>query len=125
MTHATDKLSAYLDKAMPEAELDTIAEHLGACPECRTRLEELRDVSGRVSGLPERELPPGYFERLDRRRRPGAAPAPSRARLKIAVALAASAIVVVTLGLAFRRLVPGFFGDVQLMMSGAAGSQKP
>jgi len=64
--HAADRLSAYLDGELPEADRLAVEAHLRGCPECARHLEELRAVDAAARAL-EVEAPPGYFDSLPAR----------------------------------------------------------
>ncbi len=55
-THWTDRLSDYLDGALPPAERSSLEAHLGTCAECAHVLDELRAVVSRTRGL--QDTPP-------------------------------------------------------------------
>lgn len=63
-----EKLSAYLDGALPDLERKTLEEELSRSEEMRLELEALRAVSGAVKGLPKEALPAGFMARLAARR---------------------------------------------------------
>ena len=69
MEHVKEKLSEFLDRELPEAEVRLVEAHLAACAGCREALEELKAVSRLVGGLPKEPLPEGFMSRLERRRR--------------------------------------------------------
>ncbi|MGH9161032.1 MAG: anti-sigma factor family protein [Vicinamibacteraceae bacterium] len=54
-----ERLSAYLDGALPEAEREAVETHLTACAACRARLQTLRAVKHALARLPSCEEPPG------------------------------------------------------------------
>jgi anti-sigma factor RsiW len=64
----SDRLSAYLDDELDQAERSAIETHLAACDECASALEALREVKSRARTLedrpPERDLWPGIEARL-------------------------------------------------------------
>ena len=64
----SDRLSAYLDDELDQAERSAIETHLAACDECAGALEALREVKSRARTLenrpPERDLWPGIEARL-------------------------------------------------------------
>lgn len=68
-----EKLSAYLDGALPEAKRRDLESRLAGSTELRQELEALRAVSKSVKDLPKSPLPPGYMARLQARRARGAA----------------------------------------------------
>lgn len=71
-----EKLSAYLDNALTDAERRAVELEISRSEEMRLELEALRAVSGAVKGLPREKLPAGFLARLEARRtREGAAPA--------------------------------------------------
>jgi hypothetical protein len=61
--HEHERLSAYLDDALPPRERAQVAAHIHACAECAGRLAELAAVDGAVASMPS-EAPQGYFEAL-------------------------------------------------------------
>jgi len=64
----TDRLSAYLDGELDEAERRRLEAHLADCDECRSILADLREIVARAAALeatpPARDLWPGIRERL-------------------------------------------------------------
>lgn len=74
--HVLDELHALLDGELAPARRREVEGHVDACQSCRAELSQLREVSAMVRSLPERPLPQGFMQKLQRRR---AAPAPSRA----------------------------------------------
>src|SRR5262245_54288947 len=63
----TDRLTPYVDKALPPAERDEVEQHLDACPPCRASAEReqggravLRERAGQLRDEP---LPPGLRTR--------------------------------------------------------------
>ncbi len=103
MTMGCDKqcLSEYIDGGLAEPARRRVEDHLSACGGCRAALEELREVCRMLKCLPREPLPPGFLQRLERRRRetPDSAPSsfllPYPARM---AAYAASAAVVMLVG---------------------------
>lgn len=69
-----EKLSAYLDGALPDLERKTLEEELSRSEEMRLELEALRAVSASVKGLPKEPLPAGFMARLEARRARDAKP---------------------------------------------------
>ncbi|OGR46325.1 MAG: hypothetical protein A2X37_07265 [Elusimicrobia bacterium GWA2_66_18] len=69
-----EKLSAYLDGALPEAERLGLEARLTASADLRLELEGLRAVSKAVKDLTKSPLPPGFLARLAARRARVAAP---------------------------------------------------
>lgn len=59
--HERERLSAYLDDALPSAERAAVEAHLAACEECRALLAALAAVDGAAAGLPV-AAPEGYFD---------------------------------------------------------------
>lgn len=52
-----DQLSAYMDKMLPAAQMQAIAEHLSLCPDCRRELEQLEETVALLHQLGEVEPP--------------------------------------------------------------------
>ena len=69
--HVIERLSAFLDGELPEAERREVQAHVESCPPCRTRLSELAVLDASARGL-EVQAPEGYFEAL-----------PGRVRLRL------------------------------------------
>jgi len=69
-----EKLSAYLDGALPDAERRAVEVEISRSEEMRLELEALRAVSGAVKGLPKEPLPAGFMARLEARRARDAKP---------------------------------------------------
>lgn len=67
----TDRLSEYIDDELSAPDRARVDEHLAACAECRTVLDDLRTVVGVANRLPDtvpdRELWPGVATRIERR----------------------------------------------------------
>jgi anti-sigma factor RsiW len=55
--HVVDRLSAFLDSALPPAERQAVGEHLDGCQDCRNAFEELQALEDLVRDLP-REMEP-------------------------------------------------------------------
>lgn len=70
-----EKLSAYLDGALPAAQAAALELEIAKSPELLRELEELKAVSKLVKDLPKEPLPTGFLQRLERRRAAGNAPA--------------------------------------------------
>ncbi len=66
--HFKDDLSAYLDGELPVTQQDRVDAHLPECSECRTELDELRNITKMVADLPNEELPEGFNVRLKMKR---------------------------------------------------------
>ncbi|MCR4295101.1 MAG: zf-HC2 domain-containing protein, partial [Elusimicrobia bacterium] len=69
-----EKLSAYLDGALPDLERKTLEGELSRSEELRLELEALRAVSSAVKSLPKEPLPAGFAARLEARRAREGAP---------------------------------------------------
>jgi hypothetical protein len=71
-----EKLSAYLDGALSDADRRAVEVEIARSEEMRLELEALRAVSAAVKGLPKQKLPDGFMARLEARRfREGSKPA--------------------------------------------------
>ncbi len=62
--HAEEMLSAYLEGELDGARRAEIETHLGACPECASLLEAMRDARDALASLPELEPSPDLLRRL-------------------------------------------------------------
>ena len=69
-----ERLSAYLDGALPDAERRAVEVEISRSEEMRLELEALRAVSASVKGLPKEPLPTGFMARLEARRARDAKP---------------------------------------------------
>lgn len=69
-----EKLSAYIDGALPDAERLELEARLRASAELRRELDELRASVSAVKDLPRESLPPGFMTRFAARRARGDAP---------------------------------------------------
>lgn len=69
-----EKLSAYLDGALSDAERRAVEVEISRSEELRLELEALRAVSSAVKALPKEPLPAGFAARLDARRARESAP---------------------------------------------------
>ena len=63
-THVADHLSAYLDGALPAADLEVVQAHLEVCGTCGRAYEELRTLRGLLRGLPDLVTPSGLEDRI-------------------------------------------------------------
>lgn len=59
-----DRLGAYLDGELSEADRATVARHIAGCPECAALVAALRETSVMVSGLGREPMPTGLSSRL-------------------------------------------------------------
>jgi len=89
--HEHERLSAYLDDALPPGERAQVAAHLDACGECAARLAELAAVDGAVASLPY-QAPQGYFEAFPARVRARLEPRVATRRLPVWTWAAAAAL---------------------------------
>jgi anti-sigma factor RsiW len=62
--HVTDRLSAYLDGALPASVLEHVQAHLETCGSCARTYEELRALRGLLRGLPDAAVPAGLVDRI-------------------------------------------------------------
>ena len=69
-----EKLSAYLDGALPDAERRAVEVEISRSEEMRLELEALRAVSNAVKSLSNEPLPAGFMARLEARRARDAKP---------------------------------------------------
>jgi anti-sigma factor RsiW len=103
--HWTDRLSEYVDGELDAAEVAALEMHVASCGECRTTLEELRQVVTAAVALPDREPERDLFPTILERIREGDAatvvplrPArPTRRFTFTLPQLAAAAVAVMTL----------------------------
>ena len=75
MSCAPERVSGFVDGALPAAERAEIEAHLGACEDCAQQAEAEREIRRRLRALPAVELPRGLEARVRRhlrRRRFGA-----------------------------------------------------
>ena len=77
--HVTERLSAYMDAELGEADRAQVDAHLQGCPVCARHLEELRAVEAAARALPL-QVPAGYFAAFPGRVRRGLEPARFRRR---------------------------------------------
>jgi hypothetical protein len=68
------KVTAYLDGALPAAEAAAFEREVAKSPELLAELEEQRAVSKMLKDLPREKLPVGFLQRLERRRAGADAP---------------------------------------------------
>lgn len=111
MPHLNDEgLSTLIDN---ELESETVAQarrHISECEICAKRLEQLRSASAvfKRSGLvpTPKKLKNGYQPRFNR----------------TLVGVAASLAIILTIGLVLKRIMPNVFGNVQMLIMGAANT---
>ena len=108
MTHAGDRLSAYLDGELNPAEQTSIESHLADCASCRSERDAAGASRSLVRSLPVVEPPPDVFD----------LPAeviefPGRWRRRLVAAAAAATLIVgVGFGVNADRAVPLQLDDV-------------
>ena len=59
--HSADRLSAYLDGELTSEENKDVAEHVLACRECRSDLQEFDRARIAIRALPGVDAPEGLF----------------------------------------------------------------
>lgn len=94
--HPREALPALIDGELDGRRRSQVEDHLSSCAECSAELSRLRALSGIMRALPQNSLPPGFMQRLQRRRSAADGPArrallPAPARL---VAFALSSLIV-------------------------------
>ena len=62
--HVADRLSAYLDGALPASDLEFVQAHLEVCGTCGRAYEELRTLRGLLRTLPEPVVPAALADRI-------------------------------------------------------------
>jgi hypothetical protein len=100
--HVWERMSAYIDRELPQTERAGVEAHLRECAECARAIEEMRAVDALARGH-EFEAPAGYFDGLPGRLRGRLSP---RTRARVApwtLALAAGLAVAVLAPLALRE----------------------
>ena len=63
-THVADRISAYLDGALPASDLEYVQAHLEVCGECGRAYTELRTLRGLLRGLAAPAEPAGLVDRI-------------------------------------------------------------
>jgi anti-sigma factor RsiW len=130
-----ERLDAWVDGTLPEAERETVSGHLAACVSCRVDERQLRELRAHASALPRsiaprRDLWPGIAREIERRK------AWSWPRLVTwQPLLAVAAAVVVALGAVFfgqpaatpvqTVVVPGADAGSRYALRPAAASSDP
>jgi len=119
--HEHERLSAYLDDALPPGERAQVAAHLDTCGECAARLAELAAVDGAVASLPY-QAPQGYFEAFPARVRARLEPRAATRRLPVWTWAAAAALLlaIVTPLTLLRRPDEGSGGPARQIPAAAA-----
>jgi hypothetical protein len=64
---ARDNICAYLDNELSPEERRRFEEHIESCDACRQELEEMRELVGLCTSLPQQELPEGFKSELHER----------------------------------------------------------
>lgn len=59
-----ENICAYLDNELGTDDRLMFEEHVESCPACRQELDEMREIIGLCTSLPQRELPDGFREEL-------------------------------------------------------------
>lgn len=104
-THDKERLSAWHDGALPEADRATVTAHIEACAECRSIVEEYRTIGGTIRALPRVKAPPSVLEAV---RRAIATPTneipfPQGRAISFALAAAAALLIAVNLLVYFNN----------------------
>jgi hypothetical protein len=95
-----DALSALLDSALAPEAARALEAHLGSCPACAARLEELRRVRSALASLPDVTPPRTFALQPARLQEPARAPAASP-WMRMAPVLSAAAVVVLAVLVGF------------------------
>lgn len=66
-TSVRERLSGFLDRALPLSEREAVGRHLAGCPACEAVLADLRDLVGTLHALDRVSLPDGFEARFQRR----------------------------------------------------------
>jgi anti-sigma factor RsiW len=125
MAHEIDKekLTAFLDGELPPADLEALKAHLASCPECSAYLERIKQASADFREHGAEKIPAGVLNAAlkqaatKKRVHKDLSPA-----VKLIIALAALTIFVFVSGAFAKRFMPGLFGQIQGMISGAASN---
>lgn len=59
-----DRLEAYVEEALPDADRAVLESHLEGCGRCRSEVEEWRALFAALEGLPAFDPSPGFAERV-------------------------------------------------------------
>jgi len=94
-SHSADRLSAYLDGELTSKENKDVAEHVLACRECRSDLQEFDRARIAIRALPGVDAPEGLFPEVP----PAAVGGRRRVGTLTAVALGAAALLALFFGL--------------------------
>jgi len=98
--HVTDQLDDYLDLSLGQDEIASIRQHIGACPQCRGRLEQAKRLRSLLHALPISGPSEGFFEQaMANAKRQAAQQRRRRLTLVSGGALAASFALVFAVGL--------------------------
>jgi hypothetical protein len=62
--HTEDRLSEYLERALPPAEAQEMAAHLGACADCRAVVAGVQATLSALHGMDELPAPPQLADRI-------------------------------------------------------------
>lgn len=68
----SERLSEYVDGHLTDEEVRRLEEHLGACPSCRTAVDELRAVVARARSLEDRPPPRDLWPAIESKLEDGA-----------------------------------------------------
>ena len=72
------RLHAYVDGEVPASLMREMEEHLGACPQCRSQVERIRQVDDILDGMSVPLLPEGFSARVMAEARRRALPTPAK-----------------------------------------------
>lgn len=124
MAHKIDKerLSAFLDGELPASERPGQLAHLSECAECAAYVERLRGASANFkkhgpAQMPEALLASALAQARDKKRKAG-----PRRYYQLLVAFTTAIFLIVVGGMLAKKFAPTLFGQIQGMISGAAGN---
>jgi len=121
MAHEIDKekLTAYTDGELHDAERDAVKTHLDKCPQCLAYLGTIAMAREQFKKAGAEKLPPAVAKAaLDRNVKKET----PRERWQYVVALTAIVALMLVGGMLAKRLMPGLFSQIQGMISGAANN---
>ena len=119
---SAEELSVFHDGELPAERKAQVAEHLKTCASCSRQLEQFQKAGIAFRQHGQRALPVGLLDRILRRVRPRQRSPSPAAPLEYVLMLAVALGIVLVSGVALKRFMPGLFGSIQQMISGAATS---
>lgn len=102
-TQDKERLSAWHDGALPEADRATVAAHLDACAECRATLDAYGSIGETLRSLPREKAPASILQAVRQSAAPNEIPFPQSSMISYVLAAAAALLIAVNVMVYFNN----------------------